>query len=140
MKNFYNSKLELENKKDRVRILKYDIEDLNLKLTKITSSIKENASTGGNIVQSKIHEYTIQKIAKEEELAELEDDIKYLSPIIERMEKRVNAMVGIHKEVFELFYTQNIKIKHIALMKNYSPQRIYQVLDEVNKMLGINKD
>jgi hypothetical protein len=140
MKNFYNSKLELENKVDRVKILKYDIEDLNSKLIKITSTIKENPSTGGNAIQSKIHEYTIQKISKEEELAKLEEDIKYLSSIIKRMEKRVNAMVGIHKEVFELFYTQNIKIKHIALMKNYSPQRIYQVLEEVNKILDINKD
>ncbi len=140
MKNFYNSKLELENKKDRVKILKHDIEDIESKLIKITSSINETGSNGSNNVQSKIHEYTIQKISKEEELAELEDEISYLSPIIERMEKRVNAMVGIHKEVFELFYTQNIKIKHIALMKNYSPQRIYQVLDEVNKILGINKD
>lgn len=137
MKSFYNSKLELENKKDRAKILEHDIEDLKLKLTKITSSIKEDASSGGIRMQSKLHEYTIRKISKEKELKELEKDINYLSPIIERMEKRVNAMVGIHKEVFELFYTQNIKIKHIALMKNYSPQRIYQILDEVNEMLGI---
>lgn len=137
MKSFYNSKLELENKKDRVKILKHDIEDLELKLTKITSSIKEDASSGGSRTQSKIHEYITRKITKEEELKELEEDINYLSPIVEQMEKRVNAMVGIHKEVFELFYTKNIKIKHIALMKNYSPQRIYQILDEVNEILGI---
>lgn len=140
MKNLYNSSLELENKKDRVKILKHDIEILESKLTKITSSIKENSSSGGNSIQSKIHEYTIQKISKEEEIKELQKEISYLSPIIKRMEKRVNAMVGIHKEVYEMFYTQNIKIKHIALMKNYSPQRIYQVLEEVNKILGINKD
>lgn len=137
MKNYYNSKLELENKIDRKKILEHDIEDLKLKLTKITSTIKDNATNGGNSVQSKIHTYTIQKITKEEELEELKQQIKYLSPIIERMENRVNAMVGLKKEVFEMFYGKNIKPKHIALLKNYSVQRIYQLLDEVNEELGI---
>ena len=137
MKNFYNSKLELENKKDRISILKRDIEDLELKLTKITSTIKEDAGSGGNRVQSKIHTYTIQKITKQEELQELEEEVTYLEPIVRRMEKRVNAMVGIEKDVFEMFYSRNIKPKHIALMKNYSVQRIYQILDEVNKKIGV---
>lgn len=137
MKSYYNSKLELENKIDRIKILERDIEDIKLKLTKITSSINENNATGGKRVQNKIHTYTVLKISKENELEELKGQVDYLKPIIERMEQRVNAMVGIHKEVFELFYTQNIKIKHIALMKNYSPQRIYQILDEVNEILGI---
>lgn len=137
MKSYYNSKLELENKIDRIKILERDIEDIKLKLTKITSSINENNATGSKRVQNKIHTYTVLKISKENELEELKGQVDYLKPIIERMEQRVNAMVGIHKEVFELFYTQNIKIKHIALMKNYSPQRIYQILDEVNEILGI---
>lgn len=140
MKSLYNSKLELENKIDRVRILKHDIENLNIKLTKITSSIKDTTTSGGKIVQSKLHEYTIQKVSKEEELKELEKEINYLAPIVEQMTKRVNAMVGIHKEVYEMFYTKNIKVKHIALLKNYSLQRIYQILDEVNEIIGINKD
>lgn len=137
MKNYYNSKLELENAKDRVKILKHDIEIIEEKLIKITSTIKDNVSSGGFSVQSKIHTLTIQKIDKEEEIKGLLEGIRYLEPIVERMEKRVNAMVGLEKEVFELFYSQNIKPKHIALMKNYSVQRIYQVLDEVNKKLGI---
>lgn len=135
IKNYYNSKLELENKIDRAAILKHDIEDIKLKLTKITSTIKENTSTS-NAVQSKIHNYTIQKITKEEELKELEQEINYLTPIIDRMGKRVNAMVGIKKEVFEMFYGKNIKPKHIALLKDYSVQRIYQILDEVNEELN----
>lgn len=137
MKNYYNSKLELDNAKDRVKILKHDIEIIEEKLIKITSTIKDNTSSGGFMVQSKIHTLTIQKIDKEEEIKGLLEEIDYLEPIVERMEKRVNAMVGLEKEVFELFYSQNIKPKHIALMKNYSVQRIYQVLDEVNKKLGI---
>ena len=137
MKNFYNSKLELENKKDRIRILKHDIEKIKLKREKITSSIKENTSTGGNRVQSKIEVYTTQIIDKENELKELREEINYLSPIIDKMESRVNAMVGIKKEVFSMFYGKNIKPKHIALLKDYSVQRIYQILDEVNEELGI---
>lgn len=137
MKNFYNSKLELENKKDRIRILKHDIEDLQLKLTNITSNINGNVSSGGNRIQSKIHTYTIQKISKEEELKELEKQIDYLEPIINRMEKRVDAMVGIQKEVFEKIHKDNMKIKDIASDLNYSSQRIYQLREEVNKILGI---
>lgn len=136
MKNFYNSKLEYENKIDRAKILERDIEDLNLKLTKITSTIKENGS-GGNGLQSKIHTYTVQKITKEEELKELQKQIDYEKPIIERMEKRVNSMVGLEKEVFEMFYSKNIKAEHIATLKSYSVRRIYQVLEKVNKKLGI---
>lgn len=137
MKNFYNSKLELENKKDRIRILKHDIEKIELKRDKITSSIKEDTSSGGNRVQSKIEAYTIKIIDKQRELKELEAEIQYLNPILERMENRVNAMVGIKKEVFSMFYGKNIKPKHIALLKDYSVQRIYQILDEVNEELGI---
>lgn len=137
MKNYYNSKLELENKIDRKKILEHDIEDIKLKLTKITSSINDSSTNISNAIQSKIHTYTVQKIAKEEELKELEKQINYLSPIIERMGNRVNAMVGLKKEVFEMFYGKNIKPKHIALLKNYSVQRIYQLLDEVNDELGI---
>ena len=136
MKNFYNSKLELENKKDRVILLKHDIEDIKLKLVKITSSVKEDSSSS-NRVQSKIHVYTTQKIAKEEEIKELEEQIDYLEPIINRMERRVDAMVGIHKEVFEKLYKDNMKIKDIASDLNYSSQRIYQLKDEVNQFLGI---
>lgn len=136
MKNYYNSKLEYENKIDRIKILKRDIEDLNLKLTKITSTIQEGA-TGGNGVQSKIHTYTVQKITKEEELKELQQQIDFEKPIIEKMEKRVSSMVGLEKEVFEMFYSKNIKAEHIATLKSYSVRRIYQVLEKVNKKLGI---
>ena len=137
MKHYYNSKLELENKIDRKKILEHDIEDIKLKLAKITSSIKDNSTNGGKKIQSKIHTYTIQKVSKEEELKQLEEEINYLTPIIERMGNRVNAMVGLKKEIFEMFYGKNIKPKHIALLKNYSVQRIYQLLDEVNDELGI---
>lgn len=137
MKNYYNSKLEFENKIDRIKILKYDIEKIDQKLTKITSVMKEVNTSGGEKEASKIHSYTVQKISKEEEIKELEKDIEFLSPIIKRMEKRINAMVGLEKEVFELFYGKNIKVKHIALMKNFSPQRIYQILDRVNEKLDI---
>lgn len=138
MKNYYNSKLELENKIDRIKILERDIEALNTKLTKITSSIKESSSSKNNVVQSKIENYTVKKISKEEELKELQEQIEYLSPIVKRMGERVNAMVGLKKEVFQMFYGKNISVKHIALMKNYSPQRIYQIKDEVDEELGIN--
>ena len=137
MKNYYNSKLELENAKDRIIILEHDIEDIKLKLLKITGSLENNNSSGGSRVQSKIHTYTIQKIAKEEELKEKKEQVKFLEPIVEAMGKRVNAMVGLKKEVFEMFYGKNIKPKHIALLKDYSVQRIYQLLDEVNEELGL---
>lgn len=137
MKNFYNSKLEYENKLDRIKILKRDIEDLDLKLTKITSTIKEGATGGSGGVQSKIHTYTVQKITKQEELKELQEQIDYDKPIIKRMEKRVNSMVGLEKEVFEMFYSKNIKIEHIATLKSYSPSRIYQIKEKVDKKIGI---
>lgn len=137
MKNYYNSKLELENAKDRIIILEHDIEDIKLKLLKITGSLENNNSSSGSRVQSKIHTYTIQKIAKEEELKEKKEQVNFLEPIVEAMGKRVNAMVGLKKEVFEMFYGKNIKPKHIALLKDYSVQRIYQLLDEVNEELGL---
>lgn len=137
MKNYYNSKLEFENKIDRIRILKHDIEKIDLKLTKITGTMKDVNTSGGEKEASKIHSYTVQKVSKQEEIKELEEEIEFLRPIIKRMEQRVNAMVGLEKEVFELFYGKNIKVKHIALMKNFSPQRIYQILDRVNKKLNI---
>lgn len=137
MKNFYNSKLEYENKLDRIKILKRDIEDLDLKLTKITSTIKEGATGGNGGVQSKIHTYTVQKITKQEELKELQKQIDFEKPIIKRMEKRVNSMVGLEKEVFEMFYSKNIKIEHIATLKSYSPSRIYQIKEKVDKKIGI---
>lgn len=137
MKNYYNSKLELDNAKDRVVVLKHDIEIIEEKLIKITSTIKDNVSSGGFVVQSKIHTLTIQKIAKEEELKELLEEIDYLEPIVKRMGERVEAMVGLEKEVFELFYKENIEVKDIALKKNYSAQRIYQILDKIKEKLGI---
>lgn len=137
MKNYYNSKLEFENKIDRIRILKHDIEKIDLKLTKITGTMKDVNTSGGEREASKIHSYTVQKVSKQEEIKELEEEIEFLRPIIKRMEQRVNAMVGLEKEVFELFYGKNIKVKHIALMKNFSPQRIYQILDRVNEKLNI---
>lgn len=137
MKNYYNSKLEFENKIDRIRILKHDIEKIDLKLTKITGTMKDVNTSGGEKEASKIHSYTVQKVSKQEEIKELEEEIEFLRPIIKRMEQRVNAMVGLEKEVFELFYGKNIKVKHIALMKNFSPQRIYQILDRVNEKLDI---
>jgi DNA-directed RNA polymerase specialized sigma subunit len=137
VKNYYNSKLEFENKIDRIRILKHDIEKIDLKLTKITGTMKDVNTSGGEKEASKIHSYTVQKVSKQEEIKELEEEIEFLRPIIKRMEQRVNAMVGLEKEVFELFYGKNIKVKHIALMKNFSPQRIYQILDRVNEKLDI---
>lgn len=137
MKNYYNSKLEFENKIDRIRILKHDIEKIDLKLTKITGTMKDVNTSDGEKEASKIHSYTVQKVSKQEEIKELEEEIEFLRPIIKRMEQRVNAMVGLEKEVFELFYGKNIKVKHIALMKNFSPQRIYQILDRVNEKLNI---
>lgn len=140
MKDYYNTKIELENKKERAQILKHDINDIELKLNKITGSIEEKSSVKTGMSKSKIHEYIVEKIAKEEELEKLEKEILYIEPILVRMEKRIKEMNGIHREIFEMVYIMNMKPKYIAQLKNYSVQRIYQLINEVNDILEIDKD
>ena len=142
IKNYFNTKLDLENTKDRVKVLEYKIEKATNQLYKITSSIKEG-TTDGPFENDKIGKLlgNIQKW--QNELMEAKEDILYLTPYVSKMEKRVNSMVGIEKEVFEGFYSTYAnkrpgkRVQAIANKLGYSESRIYQLLDKVNQDLGI---
>ena len=59
------------------------------------------------------------------------------------MEKRVNAMVGTEKEIFEGYYNTYAnkrtgeRVRILANRLGYSEPRIYQLLDKINGDLGI---
>lgn len=137
MKNYYNTKLDLENKKDRLKVVEHNLEKANSQLYKITSTLKDNATSGGKRDKDKIANLIADIQEWQNEIIDLKESILYLTPYVEKMEKRVNAMVGIHKEVFEMLYKDNMKVKHIARKLNFSIQRVYQLRDEVNRNLGI---
>ena len=143
MRNFYNTKLDLENKKDRVEVLEHNIEKANNQLVKITSTLNDIVSSGGKRENDKMGKIIADIQIWQKELMDLKEDILYLTPYVEKMEKRVNAMVGIEKDVFEGFYYTYAKerpgnrVKLLAQKLNYSVPRIYQILDKVNKELGI---
>lgn len=143
MRNFYNTKLDLENKKDRVEVLEHNIEKANNQLVKITSTLNDIVSSGGKRENDKMGRIIADIQTWQKELMDLKEDILYLTPYVEKMEKRVNAMVGIEKDVFEGFYYTYAKerpgnrVKLLAQKLNYSVPRIYQILDKVNKELGI---
>lgn len=143
MRNFYNTKLDLENKKDRVEVLEHNIEKANNQLVKITSTLNDIVSSGGKRENDKMGRIIADIQIWQKELMDLKEDILYLTPYVEKMEKRVNAMVGIEKDVFEGFYYTYAKerpgnrVKLLAQNLNYSVPRIYQILDKVNKELGI---
>ena len=143
MRNYYNTKLDLENKKDRVAVLEHDIEKANSKLYKITSTLKDVVSSGGKRDKDKMAKLIADITEWQNELIDLKEDILYLTPYVEKMEKRVNSMVGIEKEVFEGFYSTYVnkrrgdRVRILANKLDYSEPRIYQILDKVNKDLGI---
>jgi hypothetical protein len=143
MRNFYNTKLDLENKKDRVEVLEHNIEKANSQLFKITSTPKDIVSSGGKRENDKMGKLIADIQIWQKELMDLKEDILYLTPYVEKMEKRVNSMVGIDKEVFEGFYCKYSKerpgtrVKILAERLSYSESRIYQILNKVNKELGI---
>ena len=143
MRNYYNTKLDLENKIDRVDVLEHNIEKANSQLYKITSTLKDIATSGGKREKDKMTRLIADISKWQNELIDLKEDILYLTPYVEKMEKRVNAMVGIEKEVFEGFYNSYAnkrtgeRVRILANQLNYSEPRIYQILDKVNKDLGI---
>ena len=143
MRNFYNTKLDLENKKDRVEVLEHNIERANSQLFKITSTPKDVVASGGKRDNDKMGKLLGEIQEYQKELMDLKEDILYLTPYVEKMEKRVNAMVGVEKEVFEGFYSTYAKkrpaerISLLARNLSYSESRIYQILNKVNKDLGI---
>ncbi len=145
MINYYNTKLELELKKDRIEVLEHNIEKANNQLYKITSTLNDTVSSGGKREQDKMARLIADIQKWQEELTDKKEDILYLTPYVEKMEKRVNAMVGTKKEIFEGFYNTyankktSERIKILASQLNYSQPRIYQLLNEVNKELGIRK-
>lgn len=143
MKNYYNTKLDLENKKDRVDVLEHNIEKANSKLYKITSTLNENSTSGGMRENDKIGKLLADIQKWQEDLIDLKEDILYLTPYVEKMEKRVNSMVGVEKKIFDGFYREYAdkrpgdRVKILARNLGYSIPRIYQLLDKVNKELGI---
>lgn len=143
MRNYYNTKLDLENKIDRVEILEHKIEKANSQLYKITSKLNEISTSGGSREKDKMTRLIADIQKYQEELIDLKEDILYLTPYVEKMEKRVNSMVGIEKEVFEGFYSlyankrTGDRVRILASKLGYSEPRIYQILEKVNKELGI---
>lgn len=142
MKNYFNTRLDLENKKDRVEVLEHKIEKANSQLYKITSSLSENTG-GGKREKDKIGKLLADIQEWQVELMDIKEDILYLTPYVEKMEKRVNAMVGVEKEIFEGFYNtyankrSGERVRVLANKLGYSEPRIYQLLNKVNKDLGI---
>lgn len=143
MRNYYNTKLDLENKKDRVDVLEHNIEKANSQLYKITSTLKDIVSSGGKREKDKMARLIADIREWQNELIDLKEDILYLTPYVEKMEKRVNAMVGTEKEIFEGYYNTYAnkrtgeRIRILANRLGYSEPRIYQLLDKVNTDLGI---
>ena len=143
MKNYFNTRLDLENKKDRVEVLEHNIEKANSQLFKITSTLKDTVTNGGKREKDKMAKILGDIQKWQDELMDLKEDILYLTPYVEKMEKRVNAMVGAEKEVFEGFYNTYAnkktgeRIRILANKLNYSSPRIYQILNKVNNDLGI---
>lgn len=143
MRNYYNTKLDLENKKDRIAVLEHNIEKANSQLYKTTSTLKDVVTSGGASSNGKMARLIADIQEWQNELMDLKEDILYLTPYVEKMEKRVNAMVGVEKEVFEGFYSKYAnkrtgeRVRILANKLMYSEARIYQILEKVNKELGI---
>lgn len=142
MKNYYNIKLDLENKIDYAEVLEHKIEKAKSQLHKITSTLNETA-TGGSREKDKMTRLIADITKWQEDLIDVKEDILYLTPYVEKMKKRVSDMVGIEKEVFEGYYNtyaskrKGDRVRILSNKLDYSEPRIYQILDKVNKELGI---
>lgn len=80
MKNYFNTRLDLENKKDRVEVLEHNIEKANSQLFKITSTLKDTVTNGGKREKDKMAKLLGDIQKWQDELMDLKEDILYLTP------------------------------------------------------------
>lgn len=141
MKNYYTTLAELNIAKSRLVTLE-ERKDLFMTMaTKTTSSIKENVSNcNGN--NDKILNYVSQCETIEQEMKELEKEIKILQIAVGKMDSYLSSVkynTDLEKQVFILYYKENKKPEEIANLLPCGIATVYRKLKKINKILENDK-
>lgn len=135
MKNCFIQIQELRVAEARLETLEDRKKRLEERIKSCTSELKDVVSST-TMNDDKLANYLISLQELEEEISYITEDIKCLKHNLAIMEEALNEIKDIKYEIFLLKYKDNKKVKEIAKIKHFTPQRIYQHLDEINIIIN----
>jgi len=95
--------------------------------------VKEKKRNLTNVLDIEDYENTIESTDKVDFIIEQREEIRRLSEIVKKMKEG-------EKEVFELYYFKNMRIKEIAMILNVSEfnvkQKLYRIRKQIKKKGG----
>ena len=139
MKNFYDQQQELLNNELRLKFLK-DKRQLYFNETQPKTVLPKAVIVKGTAHNDKLLEYVskIEDIDKEIQLSEKE--IKMQKKYLDSIKVILKGMKGTLEEIFTLRYIDNLKVREIARITNYSEPHIYNLLGKINKIIKNNNN
>lgn len=138
MKNYYQQLSELRIAEARLKTLQEKKNMLESKVTKITSTMKEVVSFGSSS-NNKITDYVIKCEEIDNQIKELEEEIKILKKGLQQMDEILKNISGIEEKIFRLYYMENKTPKQISFIVPCSVATVYRYKKEIEEKIKLEK-
>ena len=137
MKNYYDTKAELEVKKLRLKVLYRRKESLkSLVEPKSVVTDKIAVDGGDKSPDEAFVSYTHAKLPIDEEIKQLADECKYLESELAIMEKAMRQMSDIRYRIFVMRYLDGMSAVQISTKLHYSREHVHYILRKIDSNLS----
>lgn len=138
MIDYYDTKLEIDIKKNRIRALNRQKESVKNSVMKLTSQIKEVVVfTGTNA--DRMTQYLIDIEEIEQKIADKEAELKELEETLKEMETALRKMKGEEVKIFCLRFIDKKRVTEIANILNYDRTSIYNKINKIKEKYGLKR-
>lgn len=138
MIDYYDTKLEIDIKKNRIRALNRQKESVKNSVMKLTSQIKEVVVfTGTNA--DRMTQYLIDIEDIEQKIADKEAELKELEEILNDIETALRKMKDEEVKIFCLRFIDKKRVTEIAHIMEYDRTSIYNKIKKIKEKYNLKR-
>ena len=134
MKFYYQTLSELRIAEARLKMLEDKKQLLISKITKCTSEYKDTP-TQSNFSNDKMGDYIIKKDKIEEEIEEVEVEVKSLKSCLKRMSDILKNVSGLEEKIFRLYFVEQKTPTQIAYIAPCGEATVYRYIKKIKNKL-----
>ncbi len=137
MKNYYDTKRELEIRKLRLKLL-YKRREALKSLVEPKSVVTDKIIIDPGTIEpdENISNYTHAKIPIDEEIENLEKEIEDLTSTLTGIEKELREHTGLDRRIFVMKYLDKLTSRRIACTVGYSKRHVDRILESIDKRIN----
>lgn len=138
MIDYYDTKLEIDIKKNRIRALNRQKESVKNSVMKLTSEIKEVVVFTGNNAD-RMTQYLIDIEEIEQKIKDKEAELKELEDALNEMENALRKMKDEEVKIFCLRFIDKKRVTEIARLMDYDRTSIYNKINKIKEKYKLKR-